>query len=84
MQGVSAARALAVLETEDPVVFLDIRSANDAKTQGSPDLKQHQEGCHQIALHKGNHEASYGHSTVLRYELSPDFVLFLADMLKLL
>lgn len=38
VQGVSAARALTVLETEDPVVFLDIRSDSDAKTQGSPDL----------------------------------------------
>ena len=38
LQGVSAARALSVLETEDPVVFLDIRSASDAKIQGSPDL----------------------------------------------
>jgi hypothetical protein len=38
VQGVSAARALSVLETEDPAVFLDIRSAADAKDQGSPDL----------------------------------------------
>jgi hypothetical protein len=38
VQGVSAARARSVLETEDPAVFLDIRSAVDAKEQGSPDL----------------------------------------------
>ena len=38
VQGVSAARALEVLENEDPVVFLDIRSAADSKSQGSPDL----------------------------------------------
>ena len=38
VQGVSAARALAVLENEDPVVFLDVRSAADSKSQGSPDL----------------------------------------------
>ena len=38
VQCVSAARALSVLETEDPAVFLDIRSADDAKEQGSPDL----------------------------------------------
>ena len=38
VQGVSAARALTILETEDPVVFVDIRSAADSKSQGSPDL----------------------------------------------
>ena len=38
VQGVSAARALEVLENEDPVVFLDVRSAADSKSQGSPDL----------------------------------------------
>ena len=37
-QGVSAARALTILETEDPVVFVDIRSGADCKSQGSPDL----------------------------------------------
>ena len=38
VQGVSAARALNILETEDPVVFVDIRSGADSKSQGSPDL----------------------------------------------
>ena len=38
VQGVSAARALSILETEDPVVFVDIRSGADSKSQGSPDL----------------------------------------------
>jgi len=38
VQGIGAARALTVLETEDPVVLLDIRNAAEAKEQGSPDL----------------------------------------------
>ena len=38
VQGVSAARALTILETEDPVVFVDIRSGADSRSQGSPDL----------------------------------------------
>lgn len=38
VQGVSAAKALNILETEDPVVFVDIRSGADSKRQGNPDL----------------------------------------------
>ena len=39
VQGVGGLRALEVLATEDSVIFLDIRSKEDAKESGDPDLR---------------------------------------------
>ena len=58
VQGVSAARALAVLKDEDPVVFLDIRSAADFKSQGSPDLSSIKKAAIRLPFTKVGHAAA--------------------------
>lgn len=66
VQGVSAARALSILETEDPVVLLDIRNAADAKTQGSPDMSSIKKAALRLPFTKVPMQQSHQHSIVLR------------------
>jgi hypothetical protein len=52
VQGVSAARALEVLGTEDAVIFVDIRGKEAIKESGDPDLRSVKKGITRLPFSK--------------------------------
>ena len=69
-QGVSAARALSILETEDPVVFVDIRSGADSKSQGNPDLGSIKKAAIRLPFTKVS-MPDYRHARIVRFVSRP-------------